>query len=223
MGELALEVIVDLTKYPIADIGSPSFGEMIDRIHTDLVINGSCDLPGFLLPGALDQILAPAGQLRPDAHRIEHLHDIEFSDVDPTTMDVGDVRRHRVRTAKGGVPYDLIPSTSAVRSLFESNVFSTLQQPGAGGVFEYVPMLRSESDRNDAGVHTLLGGSRVGIQRTAGVAGTLALFRGHWSPHRVTPIEGHRPRINAVLSYSRRPDHRLTPEGQRRFYGRSSS
>ena len=34
----------------------------------------------------------------------------------------------------------------------------------------------------------------------SGAAGTLALFRGHLSPHQVTAVTGARPRINAVLS-----------------------
>lgn len=97
-----------------------------------------------------------------------------------------------------------------------------LQAPEAGGVFEYVPMLRTESDRNDAGVAALLAGERAGVRTTSGEAGTLALFRGHWSPHRVTPVVGPRPRLNAVLSYSRRPDHMLSAEAYRLFYGREA-
>lgn len=95
-----------------------------------------------------------------------------------------------------------------------------LQAPEHGGVFEFVPMLRSEHDANDEGVRALLDGERDGICTLSCEPGTLVLFRGHWSPHRVTPVEGTRPRINAVLAYSRRPDHRLTPSGQMRFYGR---
>lgn len=97
-----------------------------------------------------------------------------------------------------------------------------LQAPEYGGVFEFVPMLRSEHDGNDEGVRALLSGSRAGICTLACDPGTLVLFRGHLSPHRVTPIEGTRARINAVLGYSRRPDHRLSPSGQNRFYGRTA-
>jgi hypothetical protein len=95
-----------------------------------------------------------------------------------------------------------------------------LQAPEAGGVFEFAPMLRSADDRNDAGVRALLGGERSAIRTMSGEAGTLALFRGHWSPHRVTPVEGSRVRVNAVLSYARAPGHRLGEETYRLFYGR---
>ena len=82
-------------------------------------------------------------------------------------------------------------------------------------------MLRSEDDRNDEGVRALLGGDRSRIRTMSGEPGTLALFRGHWSPHRVTPVEGSRVRINAVLSYAGAPGHRLGEETYRLFYGRT--
>ena len=96
-----------------------------------------------------------------------------------------------------------------------------LQAPEEGGTFEYVPMLRSEDDRNDVGVRSLLEGRLPGVRTMSGEPGTLALFRGHWSPHRVTPVEGERVRVNAVLSYARAPGHRLQPETYRLFYGRT--
>ena len=98
-----------------------------------------------------------------------------------------------------------------------------LQAPERGGVFEFFPMLRSGQDANDEGLRALLDGEREGICTLSCKPGTLVLFRGHWSPHQVTPVEGTRPRINAVLAFSRRPDHRLTPSGQMRFYGRTEA
>ena len=96
-----------------------------------------------------------------------------------------------------------------------------LQASAAGGVFEFAPMLRSDCDRNDEGVRALLGGTSDRIRTMSGEPGTLALFRGHWSPHRVTPVEGSRTRINAVLSYAVAPGHRLGEETYRLFYGRT--
>ncbi len=95
-----------------------------------------------------------------------------------------------------------------------------LQAPAAGGTFEFVPMLRTEDDRNDAGVASLLAGTYPGVRTMSGEPGTLALFRGHWSPHRVTPVEGDRVRVNAVLSFANRPGAHLSAEAYRLFYGR---
>ena len=96
-----------------------------------------------------------------------------------------------------------------------------LQESEAGGEFEYVPMLRTADDRNDDGVRALLDGRHAGVRSMSGEAGTLALFRGHFSPHRVTPVEGSRLRINAVLSFAGVPGHRLHAAAYPLFYGRT--
>jgi hypothetical protein len=97
-----------------------------------------------------------------------------------------------------------------------------LQPSDMGGVFEYAPMLRSVDDPNPEGVRRLLTGDRTAVHTMSGDAGTLALFRGRLSPHRVTPIVGSTPRINAVLSYAQIPDARMSVSGQRLFYGRTA-
>ena len=96
-----------------------------------------------------------------------------------------------------------------------------IQPSSGGGQFEFVPMLRSETERNDDGVRALLERTPIDLHTMGGAAGTLALFRGHLSPHRVTPIVGSVERINAVLAYSRRPDHFMSAHGQQLFYGRT--
>jgi hypothetical protein len=81
-------------------------------------------------------------------------------------------------------------------------------------------MLRTPSDPNPTGVRRLLSGQSQATRTLRGEPGTLALFRGHLSPHRVTVAEGTRPRINAVLSYAPVADARLTSSARALFYGR---
>ena len=81
-----------------------------------------------------------------------------------------------------------------------------LQEPEGGGVFEYAPAIRSESDENFAEVQAVLDGRSERVLRNHLRAGTLSLFRGHYSMHRVTPVEGKRQRLQAILGYSTRPD-----------------
>ncbi len=51
-------------------------------------------------------------------------------------------------------------------------------------------------------------------------AGALVVFRGRTALHRVTPVEGARPRLLAVLSYDPEPGKMLTEHTRRIFYGR---
>lgn len=91
---------------------------------------------------------------------------------------------------------------------FDSGTMVTtllLQEPEAGGIFEYAPAIRSETDENFDAVQAILEGNDDRVQQNRLQAGTLSLFRGHYSLHRVTEVEGSRPRIQAILGYSTRP------------------
>ena len=100
-------------------------------------------------------------------------------------------------------------------------VVTLMLQPSlSGGAFEYVPMLRSADDPNPDGVRALLTGDRAGVRELSPAPGTLALFRGRLSPHRVTPVSGPIPRINAVLSYASKPDAMLSAAARQIFFGR---
>ena len=96
-----------------------------------------------------------------------------------------------------------------------------LQCPKAGGAFEFVPHLRSPDDENYAGLAQLLEGTHPRIVSRAGQPGTLTLFVGHYSPHRVAPVQGQTPRIIAVLSYESEPGVVFSEAARTRFYGRA--
>jgi hypothetical protein len=105
---------------------------------------------------------------------------------------------------------------------FDRSEFTTtllLQAPDAGGDFEYDRDLRSESDPNYAGVADLLEGRRSPVQMPL-TAGTLNIFKGKNTAHRVTPVSGDRARIIAVFSYFDRPGVTFSPEERIGFYGR---
>jgi hypothetical protein len=81
-----------------------------------------------------------------------------------------------------------------------------LQEPETGGVFEYVPALRSDENENFEQVQRVLDGDSQGNKQIEPKAGTLNLFRGHYSMHRVTEVEGKRTRIQAILGFSTDPN-----------------
>ncbi|WP_419907827.1 HalD/BesD family halogenase [Hoeflea sp.] len=108
---------------------------------------------------------------------------------------------------------------------FDRSEFTTtllLQAPLSGGEFEYRTNLRSSRDPNFEGVARLLRGEDGGVRHIRPRPGTLNVFRGNDTPHRVTPVEGPRERIISVFSFFDRPDVMLTAEEQVGFYGRSA-
>lgn len=94
-----------------------------------------------------------------------------------------------------------------------------LQEPEGGGVFEYVPAIRSETEENFDAVKAVLDGRREGVLQNRLRAGTLSLFRGHYSMHRVTPVTGQRQRLQAILGYSTRADMIGSRESSILHYG----
>ena len=106
---------------------------------------------------------------------------------------------------------------------FDRSEFTTtllLQAPKDGGEFEYLRDLRTAEDPNYAGVAELLMGKHK-TQICPQEAGTLNVFRGVNTAHRVTPVKGDRPRINAVLTYYETPGRRFSEQEHLGFYGRT--
>ena len=96
-----------------------------------------------------------------------------------------------------------------------------LQAPKAGGSFEYVKDLRDADggEMNFDGVRAVLDGE-MPVRKLKIDPGTLVLFRGRNSIHRVTPTEGDRTRILVVLAYNDTPGVALSETARMTFYGR---
>lgn len=108
---------------------------------------------------------------------------------------------------------------------FDRSEFTTtllLQAPDQGGEFEYRTDLRSETDPNYDGVARLLQGQDPDLKSITLVPGTLNVFRGKNTAHRVTPVRGTTQRIVTVFSFFDRPGVVFTPEEQIGFYGRAA-
>lgn len=109
---------------------------------------------------------------------------------------------------------------------FDRSDFSvtlSLQAASAGGDFEYVRMLRNEDDDCYDAVRQFLDDPETQtIEVLPQVPGTLTLFRGRYSLHRVTPVEGDRLRLNAVFAYVDQPNVEFSAYARQLFYGRTS-
>lgn len=107
---------------------------------------------------------------------------------------------------------------------FDRSEFTTtllLQAPDRGGEFEYRTALRSEDDPNYNGVAAMLRGEDDQVKRMALSPGTLNVFKGRNTAHRVTAIQGNRERMIAVFSFFERPGVAFSNEERIGFYGRA--
>lgn len=108
---------------------------------------------------------------------------------------------------------------------FDRSEFTTtllLQAPDEGGDFVYRTDLRNDSDPNYDGVARLLRGEDPEVKSLKLSAGTLNVFRGKNTAHKVSTVRGSRERIIAVFSYFDRPGVVFSREDQIGFYGRTA-
>lgn len=108
---------------------------------------------------------------------------------------------------------------------FDRSEFTTtllLQAPEQGGDFVYRSDLRSADDPNYDGVAKLLRGEDEDVKVLKLSAGTLNVFRGKNTAHKVSKVVGPKERMIAVFSYYDRPGVVFTREEQLGFYGRTA-
>jgi hypothetical protein len=96
-----------------------------------------------------------------------------------------------------------------------------IQSSVSGGHFENAKQIRNAEQPNYATIQKVLSGQSPESVRTEPMTpGTLMLFNGRWSMHRVTPIEGEVPRYVALLAYDTKPGTDSTDTLKMSRYGR---
>jgi hypothetical protein len=108
---------------------------------------------------------------------------------------------------------------------FDRSQFTTtllIRAAESGGEFEYRSGLRSEADPNYDGVARLLQGKDPEVSVHPLAAGTLNVFAGRNTAHRVTPVLGNKCRMVAVFSYYDKPDVAFSGAERLGFYGRAA-
>lgn len=97
-----------------------------------------------------------------------------------------------------------------------------LQASTAGGAFEVVPRLRADGDERYDEVTAAIDGTHPGVVTLAMTPGTLLLFAGRHSLHRVSPIEGDTDRLVVLCGYDTQPGTRSSEALQLARYGRTA-
>jgi hypothetical protein len=106
---------------------------------------------------------------------------------------------------------------------FDTNNYTVtlaIQNAERGGAFQYSPYLRTSTDENYPGVERVLDGDQSLIRTVQLEPGDLQIFKGRYSLHRVTPLEGPRLRYVAIFSYVEEPGMVGRPERAQQLYGR---
>src|SRR5262245_12273660 len=105
--------LVNLKRYPIADLSAPDARALIAEGREQLKANGLCLLPDFLTASALAAMVTEAQALQADAYyQVTWMEGVERKpDVPPL---------HRpTRNAAGAIAYDRLALTSPMRQLYE--------------------------------------------------------------------------------------------------------
>jgi hypothetical protein len=97
-----------------------------------------------------------------------------------------------------------------------------IQAAEAGGEFQYCSDLRAEGQPNYDEVGRVLAGATNRIRVNPLAEGTLNVFAGKNSLHRVSTVQGPRSRLIAVFSYYERPGVLFSEKERLGFYGRST-
>jgi len=106
---------------------------------------------------------------------------------------------------------------------FDTNEFTVsilLQKPVAGGLFEFAPNIRTPESECYEDVAEVIAGKSEHVVTLDLRPGDLQLFKGRYSVHRVTPVEGPTKRLIGLFAYAREPGMYATPERSMQIWGK---
>ncbi|MDC1485289.1 hypothetical protein N8086_00030 [Pelagibacteraceae bacterium] len=95
-----------------------------------------------------------------------------------------------------------------------------IQKPEKGGIFEYCPNIRQPGKENFEEVKKVLNGDRERVKQLKLEPGDLQIFKGRFTLHRVTKIEGQKSRYMCIPAYVLDPYRVNTPEHSKAIYGK---
>ena len=146
---------------------------------------------------------------------------------DPLMTFIGAIMKlpniYRYGDPMGGLNLAVMRKDDYLRWHFDQTDFVTslsVQSSKKGGEFEYVPLIRDARTENYDQVKKLLEGDRSRVIRITNKPGTLVLFKGRYSIHRVTPIAGPTNRLMGLFGFDSKPAVNSTPHLLEMRYGR---
>ncbi|MBD1137129.1 hypothetical protein IDH35_05995 [Pelagibacterales bacterium SAG-MED49] len=95
-----------------------------------------------------------------------------------------------------------------------------IQKPENGGIFEYCPNIREPGNEKFDEVKKVLDGDRTRVRQLKLEQGDLQIFKGRFTLHRVTKVEGQKSRYMCIPAYVLDPWRVNTPEHSKAIYGK---
>jgi len=124
----------------------------------------------------------------------------------------------------GKNPYSVMHTDHYFPWHFDGNEFTLsilVQKAEKGGLFEYAPDIRSKDNESFEEVSKVLKGDRKKVKSLDLKPGDLQIFKGRFSMHRVTKIEGKTSRYIALPCYVKDPLKINKPEHSKQVYGKA--
>ena len=229
--------LIDTDRWPLDD------DAVIEPLARQFAAEHIAILPGFLRPEALPSLVAECDELAGIAHHTDNNANLDvvaydqfpagsmvraLYEWDPLMEFVARVLGHdrlfRYADPFGALNLSVMRDGHMLGWHFDQTDFVVsiaIQPSTSGGHFENVPMVRSATDGNEEVVAAIRRGERNDLVRTEPMTpGTLMIFNGRWSYHRVTQVGGDVPRHVALLAYDTKPGTDSNDELKLARYGR---
>ncbi|MGH3797814.1 MAG: HalD/BesD family halogenase [Pseudonocardiaceae bacterium] len=133
-------------------------------------------------------------------------------------------RVHELADPLSGLCLNVVAPGMAHPWHFDTNEFTVsllTRDAQSGGVFEYCPNIRSAQAENFDDVRAVLAGRREHVIRRLSLRpGDLQLFKGRYSLHRVSTVQGGAARHSAIFAYSEHPGVIGSVARTRQLFGR---
>ncbi len=256
--------LVDLDRYPIADIFRGEGAEFLKSCQEHMDEFGWCNFDGFIREEALAMLGREANSLLPTAETLTIKRTIYQGKVDPD-VPKGDPRRAEYTHVARQLADDQIPGDTLLQQLYKSDILTNfircvqrkntlfrcadefqalnivalepgswhawhydttectmtllLQAAEQGGEFTFIPNSRTDETEDRETVDRFLAGDMSKAKTFSRGAGTFTLFRGGYSLHGVTKVEGKLPRVTAIMTYSEEPGEVISDDINIRIYG----
>ena len=111
------EEMVNLSRYPIADLTSTESAQFTEQCRQQYIETGLCMLPEFIYSQALATLAEEANLAAKNAYFCKSTHNAYLTE-DDKDLPQNDVRRRQEKTFVGSVAYDLIAENTLLRQLY---------------------------------------------------------------------------------------------------------